>query len=742
MTTGVAVVSGGRSGTTRVVFGAIGALLVVAGYLAEIAYPRGAEPSLVMDFLIAVVGAAMGAAVLAGAYRVWNAEQESFSKVKSIVVALGALGIWYSYLVEPKVRSLVLGVAIAIGVSAALFIGVNKWFDQARKNWRRFGIVTGVIVALVVGALLVGNNALGWRPSGESGANLSWYLPLILAAVAGVWGWILAGTEGRPARVIVGVVGGLVLAGIVAAFLRPAAYPRLQSLPLIIYPVGFAAVGYGLALLRRKKVLLGAVSGATVGWLIGTFGIPSLGGTNSAEAFLAVAGLGLGIGLRLGLAERADYHRREWLHGKSRAVIFLAPALGFIAMSLVIPTLRTLYISFRDGRGEEGVGFKNYSEIFTSSEIVDVSNWSGVFSSSLFWWAVVLAGVGIVVGRVGGRKVGRGFDATGGSVSPIALAIFFFAFALFTNLRGTFFNNLWWVFTVTLLATGLGLAIAVLADRGKFETVAKSLIFMPMAISFVGASIIWRLVYVARDVSKEQTGVLNAMWVGLGKLSNSAGGVILAIALIVVAAALGYLAYRGRKADEAGLMAGSIVAAIPFLWIAYRLLGPGIGGFARDEAGNALFAADGNLVSETILFIQEQPFNNLWLMAVLIWIQAGFAMVILSAAIKAVPAELIEASKVDGATESQTFWRVTIPQIASTIGVVVTTLIITVTKVFDIVKVMTNGSFQTQVLANEMWQRAFTEFNLGLGSALAVVLFLMVLPVMYLNIRRMQREAA
>lgn len=170
------------------------------------------------------------------------------------------------------------------------------------------------------------------------------------------------------------------------------------------------------------------------------------------------------------------------------------------------------------------------------------------------------------------------------------------------------------------------------------------------------------------------------------------------------------------------------------VWILYRLLGPGLGGF---EIG-----PNGEVIADTILFIQETPFNNVWLMVVLIWIETGFTMVIFSAAIKAVPAELIEASKVDGATEAQTFWRVTVPQIAPTIGVVVTTLIVLVMKVFDIVKVMTNGNFDTQVLANEMWQRAFTEFNIGLGSALAVLLFVSVLPIMYLNIRRMQKEAA
>ena len=123
-------------------------------------------------------------------------------------------------------------------------------------------------------------------------------------------------------------------------------------------------------------------------------------------------------------------------------------------------------------------------------------------------------------------------------------------------------------------------------------------------------------------------------------------------------------------------------------------------------------------------------------MVIMIWIQTGFSMVILSAAIKAVPTELIEAAKIDGATDSQAFWRVILPQIATTIGVVVTTLIVGVMKVFDIVKVTTNGQFDTQVLANNMFDEAFNRVNIGKGAALAMLIFLSVLPVMVFNIRK------
>jgi alpha-glucoside transport system permease protein len=140
-----------------------------------------------------------------------------------------------------------------------------------------------------------------------------------------------------------------------------------------------------------------------------------------------------------------------------------------------------------------------------------------------------------------------------------------------------------------------------------------------------------------------------------------------------------------------------------------------------------------------VLFLQNPPFNNVFLMIILVWIQTGFAMVILSAAIKSVPSEYVEAAKVDGATESQTFFNIVLPTILPTIGVVATTLIVLVTKVFDIVKVTTNGNFGTNVLANDFFSERFNNFDNGLGSAIATIILLMVLPVMILNVRRMQQ---
>ena len=147
------------------------------------------------------------------------------------------------------------------------------------------------------------------------------------------------------------------------------------------------------------------------------------------------------------------------------------------------------------------------------------------------------------------------------------------------------------------------------------------------------------------------------------------------------------------------------------------------------------------LGGDPLTVLQAQPWNTFFLIVVLIWGQTGFAMVVLSAAIKAVPDELIEAARVDGASPGEIFWRITLPQIRSTILVVVTTLIILVMKVFDIVKVMTNGEFGTNVIANEMFDQAFRVPDRGRGAALAVILFVAVLPIMYFYVQRVRREA-
>jgi alpha-glucoside transport system permease protein len=225
---------------------------------------------------------------------------------------------------------------------------------------------------------------------------------------------------------------------------------------------------------------------------------------------------------------------------------------------------------------------------------------------------------------------------------------------------------------------------------------------------------------------------MNAIWVWIGQTTHSTTGKTIWL-IVLFALALLFLFFLKKGIDArtgtmAGFAAGFLLLDAYFI---YRVLGPGLGGFTITK---------GVVEPRPVLFIQEGPFNNMWLMVVLIWVQTGFAMVILSAAIKGVPTELIEAAKVDGATASQTFWKITMPQIAPTIGVVIATLFVTVMKVYDIVYAMTNGNFGTQVIANQMWITAFGQSDLGLGSALAVVLFVSVIPVMWINIRRMQRE--
>ncbi|MQQ09674.1 ABC transporter permease subunit [Epibacterium sp. SM1979] len=222
-------------------------------------------------------------------------------------------------------------------------------------------------------------------------------------------------------------------------------------------------------------------------------------------------------------------------------------------------------------------------------------------------------------------------------------------------------NNMLWLIVVPAVSTALGLMVAQLTDRIAWGNIAKSLIFMPMAISFVGASVIWKLVYDARPEGSDQIGILNALYV----------------------------------------------------WM----------------------SGDGPQTWLTLPF-----WNNFFLMAVLIWIQTGFAMVILSAALRGIPEETIEAAIVDGANPFQIFFRIKVPQIQNTILVVWTTITITVLKVFDIVFAMTNGQWETQVLANYMYDKMFRANDWGVGSAAAMVIMLLVTPILVWNVRNARRE--
>ena len=490
-----------------------------------------------------------------------------------------------------------------------------------------------------------------------------------------------------------------------------------------------AAAGAAASGLRRCVEVEGSRNAECTPLLEG----PSFAWINPTLAWIVIGAAAFGLaGTGVGILRPLSASRTSAVQSRLRALTFVGPAMLFVALGLIVPLLRTIYLSLYDKAGESFRGLANYGEIFTNAQSVDLSGWAGIFGSQLFWGSLILFAIATLIALSRGRSRGVRADVSASTVGIGLGGGLLLSFAVFANLRGTVMNNLWWVVAVTFLSTALGLLAAVIADRTKRESFAKSLIFLPMAISFVGAGIIWRFMYIARPPQKSQTGLMNAIWVWLGTLRPSSGGAWIAVAVLAaVTVLLTALCAFGVRRRQSAIAVGSAVAAIPLLWLIYRFLGPGLGGSAlgpNDEP-----------IAGTILFVQESPFNNVWLMVVLIWIQTGFAMVILSAAIKAVPADLIEAARVDGADERQVFFGVTLPTIVPTITVVMTAMIVLVMKVFDIVRVMTNGNFGTQVIANEMWQRSFTEFNLGLGSALAVVLFLGVVPVMGLNIRRMQR---
>jgi alpha-glucoside transport system permease protein len=221
-------------------------------------------------------------------------------------------------------------------------------------------------------------------------------------------------------------------------------------------------------------------------------------------------------------------------------------------------------------------------------------------------------------------------------------------------------NTVFWVVLTPFLATGVGLLYAILVDKARFEKIAKALIFLPMAISFVGASIIWKFIYEYRpdQAGIKQIGLLNQLVVWAG--------------------------------------------GTPQQWLL------------------------------------EKPWNNVFLIIVMVWIQAGFAMTVLSAAIKAIPEDIVEAARLDGVGPWGMFRFVTVPSIRPALVVVLTTIGIATLKVFDIVRTMTGGQFDTSVIANEFYTQSFRADNQGLGAALAVVLFLLVVPIVGYNIRQLR----
>ena len=284
---------------------------------------------------------------------------------------------------------------------------------------------------------------------------------------------------------------------------------------------------------------------------------------------------------------------------KIRPWLWLAPALAFLIVFLVYPTIGTVVRSFQNKAGTAFVGFDNFAWFFGNAD------------------------------------------------SLISLR-----------------NSLIWLVALTAFTVIVGMAIALFVDRVRYETVAKSVIFVPLAISMVAASVIWTFMYDYRPPPEPQVGTLNA--------------------------ALG------------------VFGIAPVAWVQ----------------------------------ISDYAFNTLLLVLVMAWMWTGFAMVIISAALKGINPELLEAARVDGATERQVFRRITFPLLLPTIAVVTTTMIITALKAFDVVYVMTTGHFDTQVVAFQMINELYSFGQPGRASAIAVILLLAIIPVMAVNIRRFQAQEA
>ncbi|MCA3506058.1 MAG: sugar ABC transporter permease [Rhodobacter sp.] len=295
-------------------------------------------------------------------------------------------------------------------------------------------------------------------------------------------------------------------------------------------------------------------------------------------------------------------------------------------------------------------------------------------------------------------------------------------------------NNMVWLIVVPAASTAFGLLAAQLTDRIRWGNLAKSMIFMPMAISFVGASVIWKLIYDTREAGQPQIGLLNALWMQAdGDFFSILILKVLPVVLLIGIAAgiLWFLWAQIRDFADGGIW-GKVLRGLGVLvgaWLVFVALSWAWG------------AATAVLPYGKPQFWLQIPFwNNFFLMAVLIWLQTGFAMVILSAALRGVPEETVEAAILDGANPFQIFFKIKVPQIMGTIVVVWTTITITVLKVFDIVRAMTGGQQETQVLANYMYEKLFVAVDWGVGSASAMIILLLVSPILLWNVYSARKE--
>jgi alpha-glucoside transport system permease protein len=358
-----------------------------------------------------------------------------------------------------------------------------------------------------------------------------------------------------------------------------------------------------------------------------------------------------------------------------RPWLFLFPAMFFLGLYLLYPVVETLRLSLTD-RDLDGA-------------FVGLANYQQMFSEPKFWEAMR--------------------------------------------------NNMLWLIVVPAAATAFGLLAAQLTDRIGWGAFAKSLIFMPLAISFVGAAVIFKLIYDARPADQAQIGVLNALWL---QFDGGAGSfIVLRLLPVIVMLAFGamllWVAYllmrpfftRGENPGGAFLATGRVALAAGGVWLGFITLRSVIGVFGAELP-----------YGEPQQWLTIQFYNNFFLMAVLIWIQTGFAMVILSAALRGIPEETVEAAIVDGANPFQIFFKIKVPQIMSTVVVVWTTITLIVLKIFDIVFAMTNGQWETQVLANYMFDKLFRANDWGVGSASAIVIMLLVTPILVWNVYNARKE--
>ena len=355
---------------------------------------------------------------------------------------------------------------------------------------------------------------------------------------------------------------------------------------------------------RPRKIIIGLVGMAVVIWALANlflaFGYyPERFGNKIVIALLAIVAGVAGAALLFWFLNMFVEGLPERLTQGVIPYAFLIPGLLFVALMLIYPTFQSINYSFANSDSTAYVGLQNYRTIFSDSE---------------FWNAII--------------------------------------------------NNILWLIIVPAFVVAFGVVVAVLSDKlsASGEKFAKSLIFLPMAISAVSASAIWLLVYAYNNPGQAQTGLLNAIWVALG--------------------------------------------GEPQAW----------------------------------LQIETAKLNSILLMVILIWLQAGFAMVLLSSAIKGVPEDTLEAARIDGASEWQIFWRVVVPQIMGTIITVFVTVFITVLKVFDIVYVTTNGAYNTNVIANLFFNKLFGASEAGQASAIVVVLLVAVIPLIWFQIRHFRSE--